>query len=100
MEGNPYESTDAKHTHRIEMLMLAILVLSSPCSTCRLGPALSNPTTTSSSSSSPTSTSSAARITSPSRLYFPPHPDLLHRDPAASYGPHLLSLRHLQLDDS
>ncbi len=26
MEGGNYESTDGKHTHRIEMLMLAILV--------------------------------------------------------------------------
>jgi len=26
MDPNPYESTDAKQTHRIEMLMLAILV--------------------------------------------------------------------------
>ena len=37
MDPNPYESTDAKHTHRIEMLMLAILVPVSLGSTCRLG---------------------------------------------------------------
>ncbi len=38
MDPNPYESTDAKHTHRIEMLMLAILVSTALVSTYPHGP--------------------------------------------------------------
>ena len=65
MDPNPYESTDAKQAHRIEMLMLAILVPVLTFSTYRPGPASSSLTITSSSSSSRTSTSSVARITFP-----------------------------------
>lgn len=64
MESASYESGDGKQTHRIEMLMLAILVTHNSLSTSPPGPASSSPTTTSSSSSSPTSTSSVARTTS------------------------------------
>ena len=56
MESASYESGDGKQTHRIEMLMLAILVTPVSLSTSPLGPALSSQTTTSSSSSLPTST--------------------------------------------
>jgi hypothetical protein len=37
MESNVYDSTDGKQTHRIEMLMLAILVLPLLVSTYRPG---------------------------------------------------------------
>ena len=39
MESASYESGDGKQTHRIEMLMLAILVTPAPRSTFRPGPA-------------------------------------------------------------
>lgn len=95
MEGAILESSDARHTHRIEMLMLAILVSQLRSSTSPPGPVSSNPTTTSSSSSSPTSTSSVARTTSPSPSYPPPYPDLLpsHRTPRN--GPHFLPICHI-----
>ena len=99
MEAQHYDSTDSKYSHRIEMLMLAILVLSCRSSTSRPGPVSSRATTTSCSSSSPTSTSSAARTLSPSPSYLHSHSDLLPHHPAPSDGPDLLPLRDLQLDD-
>lgn len=39
MEGAPYDPSDSKQTHKIEMLMLAILVRPAPRSTFRPGPA-------------------------------------------------------------
>lgn len=99
MDPNPYESADAKHTHRIEMLMLAILVPLSTFSMFLLGPVSSNLITTSSSLSSHTSTSSVARTTYPLLLYSSIHSDLLHCGPPAYHGPHFLPFRDIELDD-
>lgn len=56
MEPGIYDSADSKTTHRIEMLMLAILVHVWSFSTSQPGLVLSRATTTSSSSSLLTST--------------------------------------------
>ncbi len=69
MEGESEYSADAKITHRIEMLMIAILVSILLCSTSQHGPVLSKAIITLSSLSSPTSTLSVAKIQSLSQLY-------------------------------
>lgn len=64
MEGGGFDSPDAKNAHRIEMIMLAILVRRMIDSTFQLGPALSKVTTTLSSLCSPISILLVVRIRS------------------------------------
>ena len=66
MEAQLYENNDTKQTHRIEMLMLAILVPLHSISTCLPGRASLSPITISSSSCSLISTLSAERTIFPS----------------------------------
>ena len=95
-----YDNSDTKQTHRIEMLMLAILVQLQSLSICQRGPVWSNRTIISSSSSLPTSTSSVAGTTSLSPSYLLTYADILCSYPANGDGPHFLPTGGAFVDDN